>query len=231
MAAVEAQCPRCGATVRFLWAGAIAAVCAFCRSTVVRRDLDVERIGELAPPAEDYSPLQLEVRGKWKGSSFAVVGRLQLEIPDRAHWNEWFVAFSDGRAGWLADPQGQCFITFGVPLKGDAPPYADLQPGKRYELNGRAYTVLEVGEARCTGGEGQLPFAVGEGYVYRFADLRTPSRAFATLDYPRAAEGAPVSVSGGGSDPARPQLYTGEAVELRELSCDGLRDFEGWERT
>jgi hypothetical protein len=210
----EAQCPRCGAQVKFLWAGAVAAVCEFCRSTVVRRDVDVEVLGTLAAPAEDCSPLQLNVRGKWKGASFAVVGRLALAIPDRAHWSEWFVAFSDGRAGWLADPQGQYFITFGQPLKGAAPPFRELRPGKRYELNGRAYTVLEVGEAHCTGGEGQLPFAVGEGYVYKFADLRTPSRAFATLDY--------------GDDEARPQLWAGESVELRDLSCDGLREFDGW---
>lgn len=46
----------------------------------------------------------------------------------------------------------------------------------------------------------------------KFADLRTPGRAFATLDYSETP----------------PLLFTGEWVEFEELNLKGLRQFEGW---
>ena len=60
--------------------------------------------------------------------------------------------------------------------------------------------------------QGELPFQYWDKDNVVFADLRTQSKKFATLDY---------------SD-AEPALYLGEFVELDELKLKNLRKFEGW---
>jgi len=62
-------------------------------------------------------------------------------------------------------------------------------------IEGVTYTVREVGQATCLGGEGQLPFAVLPGESYPYADLASvDGTQFATLEYeggttPRAYAG------------------------------------------
>ena len=49
MSARTATCPNCGAAARFRWSGAVQTVCDYCRSILVRRDLDLERVGFRQP--------------------------------------------------------------------------------------------------------------------------------------------------------------------------------------
>jgi len=41
------NCPNCGAAAHFRWSGAVQTVCEYCRSILVRRDLDLERVREM----------------------------------------------------------------------------------------------------------------------------------------------------------------------------------------
>ncbi|RLM48693.1 DUF4178 domain-containing protein, partial [Halobellus sp. Atlit-31R] len=68
--------------------------------------------------------------------------------------------------------------------------------------------------AKCTGGQGELPFRVGEGWEARVADFRR-GPSFATLDY-----------SDADADKAPPLLYAGTAVTLEGMKCQLLRDDE-----
>jgi len=72
--------------------------------------------------------------------------------------------------------------------------------------------VSVVTQANYRGVEGELPFEFWDKTVVTFADLRTSSRKFATLDY---------------SD-EEPALYLGEFVEFDDLHMKNLRSFEGW---
>lgn len=56
------------------------AVCPFCRSTLVRTDLQWEAIGKMAALAEDLSPLYVGLRGTYGKTSFTIIGRLQQYI-------------------------------------------------------------------------------------------------------------------------------------------------------
>lgn len=42
------SCPNCGASIRFLWAQAVQTTCQYCKAVLVRRDLDLETIGQQA---------------------------------------------------------------------------------------------------------------------------------------------------------------------------------------
>jgi len=197
--------------VKFASAASLLAVCAYCSSTLLRKDLDVENVGKMAELVADSSPLQLMAEGRYRGAYFTVVGRIQVEYSEGT-WNEWFLLFGDARTGWLGEASGSYTVSFETPVTEPIPAWGSLHPGLAVTLKGQTYEVSDVREARVVGGEGELPFRVGSGYAARVADLRTDSEKFATLDY---------------SDEA-PRVFLGEAVEFTALQLRGLRSFEGW---
>nr|WP_253198114.1 DUF4178 domain-containing protein [Burkholderia cenocepacia] len=210
------SCPQCGAPVEFRSAAAVMAVCAFCRSTLLKRGADVERIGELATVLDDASPIQIGTAGRYDKRAFTVLGRIQMTY-DAGAWSEWYVVFDDGAFGWLSDASGQYAITVREPddASGRAwPAFDSLEPGMRIDHGGRAYLVSDVRTARCTGGDGELPFRVDAGWEARVADLRT-GNAFATYDYSDAEPNGGI-----------PAVYAGEALEFDALAFTGLRDTE-----
>jgi hypothetical protein len=204
-------CPACGAPVTFTSAQSLLAVCDHCRATLIRRDLDVERIGTMAALLEDATALRLGAEGDWRGTHFAVVGRLQVRWAGGG-WNEWYCVFDDGRTGWLGEAAGEYALSFPVTVPEPLPAWTALQPGARVTLGGVRYEVTDVREAAIVGGEGELPFRVEAGARTATADLRTAGAGFATLDY---------------SDDV-PRLYVGDVVELAPLRMRGLREPDGW---
>jgi hypothetical protein len=183
------------------------AVCEFCRTGVLRDAGSVRDLGKIADVLEDYSPIQLGTSGTWGGRPFTVIGRLQLRY-DAGFWNEWYLLFDDGATGWLGDASGQYTITSLLDERSRLPAFDQLAPGQRYVVAGQAWIAADVRTARCTGGQGELPFKVGDGWEARVADLRAGGK-FVTLDY---------------SDGEAPAVYSGAAVTLDALKPQLLRD-------
>lgn len=178
------------------------AVCSFCQSTLVRHDVNIEDIGKMAALAIDASPIRRGMVGRYRGTAFAVIGRIQQQYPD-GYWNEWFLLFDDQREGWLSEGSGQFYLTFPAENKTVLPPFSQLRVDMQLKLNGQFFTVTNLETARCVAGEGELPFRVGAGFESPAADLRN-SQSFASIDY---------------SDDL-PRLYLGETVELKSLQLD-----------
>jgi Domain of unknown function (DUF4178) len=208
----ELSCPSCGAPVKLGSAQSLLAVCAYCRATLLRHDLDLEHVGTMAALLEDATPLQIGAEGAWRGTHFAVVGRLQVRW-DGGSWNEWYCVFDDGRSGWLGDAAGEYAVSFETRVAETLPAWTALRAGVHVVLGGVEYEVTDLREAEVVGAEGELPFRVDAGWTTRSADLRTATARFATLDY---------------ADGAAPRLYVGEVVELAQLRLRGLREFDGW---
>ncbi|MFC4159894.1 DUF4178 domain-containing protein [Chitinimonas lacunae] len=194
-----AKCPACGAQVEFRSKGSVMAVCGFCRSTLVRHDLDLENLGKMAELAEDHSPLRLGLMGRFRSVGFRVIGRLQLQYAD-GYWNEWHCLFDDGRTGWVSEGSGLAYVTFEQSLKVTLPSIDHFRVGQQARLGNDTFTVTNIEHARCVAGEGELPFKVGAGWDAPAVDLRSETR-FASIDY---------------SD-SPPKLYLGVAVEPAEL--------------
>lgn len=205
------NCPSCGAPIGFQAGASIMAICAYCRSTVIRRDLDVESIGKMAELQEDGSVLQLQAGGRYNKVHFGMVGRIQLRY-EQGYWNEWYLLFDDMKTGWLSEAQGHYAITFGTPAPETLLPFDQWALGQEIELNRQYYEVTEILSARCVSGEGELPFTVGSGYETPLVDLVGAGGICATIDY--------------GDDP--PRVYTGEYVAFEELQFSGLKQIEGW---
>ena len=205
------SCPSCGASVDFKSAASILAVCEYCHSTLVRHDINVENIGKMAELKLDGSPLQLGSRGRYRGAPFDVIGRIQLRF-DSGIWNEWHLVFDDGRSGWVGEAQGTYAVSFLTKIAGDVPQFDQLQPGKKVQLKGQWFEVINLDSARCIAGEGELPFSVGAGYDAPVADLLGEKNAFATLDYSEET----------------PLVFIGEYMEFDDLHFSNLRHFDGW---
>jgi hypothetical protein len=223
----EVACPSCGGPVRFQTAIALLAVCGYCRATLMRRDLDVEQIGTMAELLPDPTPLQLGAEGRYRGTHFAVVGRIQVRYDDGG-WNEWYLAFDDGRQGWLSEAVGEYAVSFEAEVPEEPlPAWETLAPGLVVMLGQVRYEVTDRRQARVVGGEGELPFRVEGGFEVAVADLRTDSARFATIDYGDYGD-ADAAADPRGHGKERPRLYVGETVELGALDLRGMREFEGW---
>ena len=211
MPAHKTRCPSCGAPVDFRSCATLLIVCPFCRSTLLKKDLDLENLGKMAELLKDGSPVQLGAEGKWKGRGFRIIGRIQMDY-GAGTWNEWYLDYDGERQGWLGDAQGNFSLSDEVSVKEVLPPLDGLEPGSLVRLNSVPYEVTDLEDARCVGGEGELPARITPGYETTVVDLSAADGGFATIDY--------------GDEP--PRVYLGRSVELEALSMKGLKEIEGW---
>ncbi|MBI4293243.1 MAG: DUF4178 domain-containing protein [Betaproteobacteria bacterium] len=202
-----AACPSCGAPVAFRASASVYAVCDFCHSTLVRQDQDLKNLGRMADLLEDGSILQRGTEGAYRGTHFAVVGRIQLKY-GAGFWNEWHLLFDDGRSGWLSEAGGEYVVSFLARASEPLPAFGSMRAGKSLMLSDRSFTVTDLETAHCIAGEGELPFKIDAGYEVDTADLRSEDGKFATIDY--------------SEDP--PLLFIGEPVPAEGLNFANLRD-------
>jgi hypothetical protein len=203
------SCPSCGAQVQFRSHASVVAVCEFCRATVMKDADAVRDLGKMSSVLEDFTRIQIGTAGVLGGRNFSVVGRIQLRY-SAGMWNEWFLSFDDTGTGWLGDSSGLYTVTTEGQADGALPDFSEIEPGTLYTIAGQHYTASEKRSAECIGGQGELPFRVGEGWQARVADFRAGA-SFVTLDY---------------SDSDTPVLYNGVSVTLEEMKCQLLRDDE-----
>jgi hypothetical protein len=203
----QVTCPGCGAPVEFKSTASVLAVCGYCKTTLLKDADSVKNLGKMSEVLEDYSPLQIGSSGRHAGRGFSVIGRIQLQY-SAGFWNEWYLMFDDGGGGWLSDASGQYALTVEKQTSAALPLFDKLVPGRTLRVSSDLYTISDVRTARCTAGQGELPFKVGPGWEARVADFRARDR-FMTLDY---------------SDATAPRVYVGDAVELESLSAQLLRD-------
>jgi len=201
----RASCPNCGAPVEFASAASTTAVCGFCRSTLLRDGDTLERIGQSAEIFDDYSPLQLGATGRWMGSGFAVVGRVQRGS-ELGNWNEWHLLFDASdtpRVAWLSEDNGQFVLSLEAPLN-ESPPL-DPQVGLPLTLAGQRWQVAAVVQAAVRAAEGELPRVPRNG---RVVELRNERDEVGALEY--REDGPPV-------------WSVGRGVQLADLALQGLR--------
>jgi hypothetical protein len=200
------QCPNCGASIDFKIGASRATVCSYCQAVVARKGQDFEAIGKVADLIPTGSRIALNSKGRLDKVAFEVVGRLQYEWKSGV-WDEWYVAFSDGRWGWLAEAQGRFYLTFKVPPR--PLPQRVPEPGESLFLEGLGrFTVSDVKQAQIVGMAGELPDAVTVGESPLTADLESEKGGFATLDL--------------GTDGSHPALYVGRQVAFDALNLGGV---------
>jgi hypothetical protein len=202
------NCPNCGAPIKFLWSSAVQTTCEFCKSILVRNDLDLQKVGEVADLPPDSSPIQIGTEGQYNNKAFTAVGRIIYDW-EQGSWNEWHIVFNDGTSGWLSDAQLEYDVSF---LANGQPPATPPGPGAKFTFNNTQYEVTVNTLAHYRGVQGELPFQYWDKGDVSFVDLRSRDGKFATIDY---SENPPI-------------LYLGEPVPFDRLKLKNLREFEGW---
>ena len=208
-----ANCPNCGAPVRFRFSSAVQSVCEYCHSILVRRDVNLEKVGEVADLPPDPSPIQIATEGIYRNRPFVVAGRILYEY-DQGGWNEWHIVFSDGTSGWLSDAMAEYAVSLAVvPPPAPLPRGEQIRRGRHFKWFGVDYQVTVLTRANYRGVEGELPFEYWDKTRVLFADLRSHDAHFATIDF--------------SEEP--PLLFLGEAVRFDDLRLKNLRRVEGWD--
>jgi hypothetical protein len=211
----SAACPNCGATIEFRWSSAVQTICPYCKAVLVRRDLDLEKVGMVSDLPPTSSPIQLGTEGRWQQDGFVVVGRIVYRY-ERGGWNEWYLRTTRGTDAWLSDAQGDLAISTPLVHAAALPTADQLKVGQAYTLDGTRFRVASLTRAHYAGVEGELPFQSWNRDEALFADLDTEGNGdelrFATIDY---------------SDES-PVAYVGTYVELDQLAPRNLRRIEGW---
>lgn len=207
----SAFCPSCGAPVKFQWSSAVQTVCTYCRSILVRHDVNLEVVGTVADLPLDPSPIQIRTEGVYRNKPFTVIGRILYEY-DQGRWNEWHLMFGDSTSGWLSDASLEYAVSFLRPLPKNVPPAHELPRGWTQQVDNIRLEVTSITRAHYAGVEGELPFEYWGKHDVVFADMRSADAHFATIDY--------------SDDP--PLLFVGEALEFDDLKLTNLKPIEGW---
>jgi Domain of unknown function (DUF4178) len=206
----SANCPNCGAKIAFRWSSSVQTVCEYCKSILVRTDLDLQKVGQVADLPPDSSPIQIGTEGAYNHKAFVAIGRIIYGY-EQGSWNEWHLMMHDGHSGWLSDAQDEYAVSFAAPGR-KLPDARQCRVGQRFSWDNQDYAVTTITNAHYRGVQGELPFEYWGKEDVVFVDLRSESGKFATLDY---------------SDET-PALYLGEMVEFEDLALKNLRSFEGW---
>ncbi len=224
------NCPSCSAPIAFQSSLSVYAVCAYCRSMIVRHDVDVESIGTMAALPDDMSPLQIGTTGSCQGLTFKVIGRMKIGWADGV-WNEWFLDMDKGAKGWLAEAQGSYAISGEIDLRQEKSmndlitaltaqeatgvyksASGDAALGSTIVLGNQQLKVVDIRRTVCLGSEGELPFVAPAGRETLSVDLSGSDGEFCCIEL---FDGAP-------------RVYLGSYVEWDEMGCKNLRALEGW---
>ena len=184
MGARVVQCPNCGGQVQFKAGSSLLSVCGYCSSVVARLGDDIgelEILGQVAPLAALNSPLSLGTAGQWKNRDFSIVGQVQYDF-GAGVWNEWYISFSDGHWGWLAEAQGRLYLTINQSLEG-VPAAQDLVVGARFSLSAQVLRLVEKRSATFVSAQGEVPFRSAPGETVYYGDVEGPRGLFGTIDF------------------------------------------------
>lgn len=209
---IKLSCPSCGAEIKFLSKSSVFAVCSFCKSSIVRHDMNLETLGKMGELQDEMSPLQIGTQGVYSGKPFNVIGRLRVSYSE-GFWNEWYTISSDGKEGWLAEAQGFYAMCFPVSSDGLDISAAGLQAGSKIELKPYGEFVVEdIRDVVCRYSEGELPMNAAEGRKSRSVDLRGPKNQMCTIEF--AQDGT--------------RVFIGGYQEFDAFKFKHLREIDGW---
>ena len=211
MTQLAADCPNCGAPIRFQWSAAVQTTCSYCRSVLVRHDVALERVGEVADLPLTPSPIQLGTMGRYRGRGFTAIGRIVYGW-ERGSWNEWHLLMDDGSSRWLADAQLDFAISALARTTASLPDARRVKPGQSFEWEGTSYRITTITRARYRGVEGELPFEYWDKDEIALVDFVSAEGRFGTVDWSET--------------PAL--LFLGEFVDFDALELSNIRQFEGW---
>ncbi len=208
-------CPSCGAEVTFQSSITIFTVCAYCRSTLVRKDLNLETLGKMAEIQDDSTPFQVGTTGRFKGE-FVLLGRVRVSWQE-GFWDEWYARYGDGSEAWLSEAQGFYMISFPFEKPDHLPAANEAKPEMTVQIGKTAYQIDDIKQITYSFADGELPFVAAQGFKGISVDLTHGENDFASIRYGK---------DGGPKDEV--EVYVGQYLDFQEFHFQNLRQMDGW---
>ena len=200
MSQPAANCPNCGALVQFRWSGAVQTTCEFCRSILVRRDVDLKKVGEVADLPRDASPIQIGTEGDLSEQSLQCRGPHSLRI--RTGRLERVAHRLQRRRQRLARGRQLEYDLLMVHPASGAVAGSRSNPSGALSMERQTYDVTSRTHAPTTGVARRAAVRIlGQARSCSSRISGTTSGDFATIDYSEAP----------------PLLFLGRAVEFDDL--------------
>jgi hypothetical protein len=164
------NCPNCGGGLSIENQFIRTITCRFCGSNFLVSGSDtLDPTGKSATLADYPSRLSIGGRGKIRGRSFQVLGRIRYAY-DAGFWEEWQINWDDGAPpDWLEEDEGYWTVYRRERVKSVIPSYDQVSVGSSISINNQNVFVTEKRTARVTGSEGQFssvfPLKGNFGYI------------------------------------------------------------------
>jgi hypothetical protein len=152
------NCGNCGAPLSVESAYTKSIICPYCDTTNAIEDKGLNPQGKMAKLSEAPSIFAIGRTGAIKGKKFRVLGRLRYGYED-GFWDEWFLAFDDGRMGWVTEEEGECSLFFKELITSPID-INKLRVGTTVSVAGKKVFITEISDAEILGGEGELHYRV-----------------------------------------------------------------------
>lgn len=209
--ATQASCPSCGTFLTIAHQSTVSVVCKRCHAVLEYQAGALRQVGSAAVVVPTRASVQVGEEGAYNGTGFQITGHVQLANEDGATWDEYYLGFSDGQCGWLAQAQGRLILSFRAPFPEGAgiPDFEDLELNQKLQLMAGlpGVNVVEKGQARVEAANGQMPYLLRPGETYPYADFAAMNGGFASLDY--------------STEP--PDLFVGREVTFDDLQMRARR--------
>jgi len=207
----QASCPSCGTFLTITHESTVSMVCKRCHAVLEYCAGTLRQVGNAAVVVPTRASVQVGEEGSYNGTGFQLTGHVQLSNEDGATWDEYYLGFSDGQCGWLAQAQGRLILSFRAPLpEGLAlPDFEAMQLNTKMQLMPGlpGVSVVEKGQARVEAASGQMPYLLRPGETYPYVDFAAMNGGFASLDF--------------STDP--PDLFVGREVTFDDLRMEARR--------
>ena len=167
--ATALKCPSCGGPLPIEHRFVRMVACHYCGTTSEVTDHGLDPTGKTAKLVDLPTRFRVGQSGKLRGRPFRVLGRVRYGY-DEGVWDEWYLAFEDGDAGWLEEEEGEYTLSRAERLRTPAPPFEEVRVGTRFDVNGYPFFVTERCRARVAGAEGQLFFRAVPGRPVNFVE-------------------------------------------------------------
>ncbi|MFC1743683.1 DUF4178 domain-containing protein [Candidatus Riflebacteria bacterium] len=165
----EVNCTACGASFTLANRFVKLVICEYCGTTSSVGADGLDPKGKTSKLPDFPSLFFLGAKGTVMSKRFLAQGRLRFDY-NSGFWDEWYLVFEDGDAGWMHEDEGEYTLFIKEEPKGNIPAFENITVGMKYDIN--RYDVFIVEKRTCVivGGEGQLEKLTMPGETIPFVD-------------------------------------------------------------
>ena len=152
--------------------------CSFCASSIFLNDKEAELIGKASVLSPEPSLIKLHEPIIIDNKKYLPLGKIRYSY-GRGFWEEWFLKGESNKEFWLSVDEGDFVLEkrteISLPFKSPRV----VRVGRRYG----AYIATEIGEGKCVGFEGELPFSINIGKTYNYIHLSKGGGNLVTVEF------------------------------------------------